>query len=99
MVWVGNSESETQLKPLSNQNSTGEGVWVPGDSFVGGREFVVNFDSIVRNVKDLNFLAGEGKLQVTTTTDKSAKLKVHTTLTLRSVNAIMQYHISPFVSQ
>ena len=78
MVWVGNSDSnERYLKHnLSNHVSTSDGVWVPGRSLVGGGEFVVDFDAIVHNVKELNLLAGEGKSHVTTTADKCAKLKV-----------------------
>ena len=77
MVWVGNSDSDSHCKPLSNQKLTGDGVWVPGSSLVSGEEqFVVNFDAIVRNVKELNHLAGEGKSHVTATADKCAKLKV-----------------------
>ena len=57
---------------------TSSDVWVPGNSLVGGRgEFVVNYDAITRNVRELNLLAGEGKSHVTTTADKCAKLKVY----------------------
>lgn len=78
MVWVGNSDSsERHLKHnLSDHKSANDGVWVPGISLVGGGEFVVNFDAIIHNVKELNLLAGEGKSHITAT-DKCAKLKVH----------------------
>ena len=76
---MGNSDSsEKHLKhDQSNHKSSGNGVWVPGNSLVGGGEFIVDFDAIVCNVKELNLLAGEGKSHVTTTADKCAKLKVY----------------------
>ena len=83
MVWVGNSDSgERYLRHSppdhTKSTATSDGVWVPGRSLVGGEggEFVVDYDAIVRNVKELNLLAGEGKSHVTTTADKCAKLKV-----------------------
>ena len=84
MVWVGNSDSsERHLRhsPPGHTKSmaTSDGVWVPGRSLAGdGGEFVVDYDAIVRNVKELNLLAGEGNSHVTTTADKCAKLKVQT---------------------
>ena len=83
MGWCG-SETVIVMKDinlkhnLSNHVSTSDGVWVPGRSLVGGGEFVVDFDAIVHNVKELiqNLLAGKGKLHVTTTVDKCVKLKV-----------------------
>jgi hypothetical protein len=59
--------------------TTSDSIWVPGRSLAcsgGGGEFVVDYDAIVHNVKELNLLAGEGKSHVTTTADKCAKLKV-----------------------
>ena len=75
MVWVGESGDEVLSKPPSNVKS--DGVWMPVDSLAKGGKFVVDFDAIVQSVKELNVLAGEGRSQVTTTTDKCAKLKVH----------------------
>jgi hypothetical protein len=88
MVRVGNSgSSERHLKhsPPNHKStatrSTSDGVWVPGSSLArggggGGGEFVVDYDAIVHNIKELNLLAGEGKSHVTTTADKCTKLKV-----------------------
>ena len=82
MVWVGDSDSnERHLKHRSSDHKstvTSSDVWVPGNSFVGGRgKFVIDYDAIMRNVRELNLLAGEGKSHVTTTADKCVKLKVY----------------------
>ena len=85
MVWVGDSDSnERHLMHNSSDHKsmvngvTSSDVWAPGNSFVGGRgEFIVDYDAIVCNVRELNLLAGEGKSHVTTTADKCVKLKVY----------------------
>ena len=77
MIWVGgNGNNDAHSKPETNQGSKSDGMWMPVQSVVNGGEFVVDFDSIVKNVKELNALAGEGRAQVTTTPDNRAKLKV-----------------------
>ena len=77
MVWVGHSGDESHSKQkLSNQKSASDGLWVPLESVVDRGEIMVDFDAVVRNVEQLNVIAGEGKSQVTTTPNKCAKLKV-----------------------
>ena len=78
MIWVGGSDdtvSHSNLK--TGQEKLGsDGLWMPVESVVKDRELVVDFDSIVKNVKELNALSGEGRTQVSTTPDNRAKLKV-----------------------
>lgn len=78
MVWVGESGDESRSKQkLSNQKSASDGLWVPLESVTDREESVaVDFDAVVRNVKQLNVIAGGGRTQVITTSDKCAKLKV-----------------------
>ena len=75
MVWVGGSGDESHSKQkLSNQKSVSDGLWVPlADR---GESEAVDFDAVVRNVEQLNVIAGGGRTQVITTSDKHAKLKV-----------------------
>lgn len=71
MVWVGRGGV-----PSSHDcHVSSHGMWSPGSSLATGHEVGVDFDTIVRNVKELNILAGEGSSEVTRT-QKGAKLKV-----------------------
>ncbi|EDO29444.1 predicted protein [Nematostella vectensis] len=84
MVWVGNSSpTESAYMPLDddahpNEDSmvtpTGCGVWNPAAS-VANPSFEVNFDLVLKNVKELNVLAGEGCAVISRTKD-GARLKV-----------------------
>lgn len=42
----------------------------------GAREFKMDFDVVVKNIRELNILAGEGCSEVSRTKD-GARLKVH----------------------
>lgn len=68
MVWVGRGGVPSHDSHVS---SDGHSMWSPSNSLATG----VDFDAIVRNVKELNILAGEGSSEVTRTS-KGAKLKV-----------------------
>ena len=78
MIWVGGSDDSVSCpnRKASQEKTGSDGLWMPVESVVKDGEFVVDFDSIVKNVKELNVLSGEGRTQVTTTPDKRAKLKV-----------------------
>lgn len=57
------------------------GLWSQSSSLPAEHQHHINFDRIIKNVKELNILAGEGSSEVTTT-PKGAKLKVSLTVSL-----------------
>ncbi|XP_072515846.1 UBX domain-containing protein 11 isoform X2 [Salminus brasiliensis] len=59
MIWVGNGEDHD----TAEEAESGDMQWPPGASLVRG--FSMNFDLVLRNVQDLNILAGEGQSCVT----------------------------------
>ncbi|KAJ7378359.1 UBX domain-containing protein 11 [Desmophyllum pertusum] len=83
MVWVGNDANESDYDVLEETPSSvpsslsRQGVWNPNSSLVsnGAREFKMDFDVVVKNIRELNILAGEGCSEVSRTKD-GAKLKV-----------------------
>ena len=75
MVWVGRGAASHDSHVTSEVPSGAGNMWSPNSSLVAGQEVGVDFDAIVRNVKQLNILAGEGSSEVTRT-PKGAKLKV-----------------------
>ncbi|XP_030074217.1 UBX domain-containing protein 11 isoform X2 [Microcaecilia unicolor] len=68
MIWVGESESLSDSELLEKSPETGpeiqpsQAFWKPGHSTAS--RFQVDFDLILKNVKDLNILAGEGESKV-----------------------------------
>jgi hypothetical protein len=70
MIWVGRSGADGHV---TGSHSTGT-MWSPNSSLVAGQE-AVDFDTIIKNVKELNILAGEGSTEVAKT-PKGAQLKV-----------------------
>ncbi len=86
MVWVGGNEGPPHGWSCDqpHQQSFGPAsgsMWSPSSSLdpnqegEGQRETPVDFDVIIKNVKELNILAGEGSSEVTRTR-KGAHLKV-----------------------
>ncbi|XP_026861169.2 UBX domain-containing protein 11 isoform X2 [Electrophorus electricus] len=67
MIWVGSGEQhdiEDEMQPGHERpDSSGHLLWQPGASVVG--RISVNFDQVLRNIQDLNILAGEGASYVT----------------------------------
>ncbi|XP_071381533.1 UBX domain-containing protein 11 [Centroberyx affinis] len=63
MIWVG--DGETRCRPEGEEaerlqpQSSERGVWQPGSSVV--RNFCMNFDLVLQNIRELNILAGEGE--------------------------------------
>ncbi|XP_066573757.1 UBX domain-containing protein 11 [Amia ocellicauda] len=69
MVWVGESTPRAYLQDPGEEESERTQPWkqAPAPSSVGhaeGRDFQVNFDLVLENVRDLNVLAGEGESHV-----------------------------------
>lgn len=88
MVWVGEEaesdeekddskqHTDKELEPLSPLlGATQPRVWIPGSSTPTAFQLQVDFDLIVKNIEELNSLAGEGEHVISHTT-KGARLKV-----------------------
>lgn len=75
MVWVGRSGAVSHDSHVTSEGCSAGNMWSPNSSLVTEQEGGVDFDAIVRNVRQLNILAGEGSSEVTRT-PKGAKLKV-----------------------
>lgn len=83
MVWIGKSTSSHHHNIPSGSGGDGEGcdgegssdMWSPNNSLPVDRDSGVDFDLIIKNVKQLNILTGEGSSEVTRT-PKGAQLKV-----------------------
>ncbi|KAL9969758.1 hypothetical protein ACROYT_G022014 [Oculina patagonica] len=99
MVWVGDDATDSDYDileetPASIPNSLSKqhGVWKPNSSVVGNvaREFKMDFDVVLKNIRELNVLAGEGCSEVSRTKD-GARLKVRDSvpLTLYSNGILM----------
>lgn len=73
MVWVGKSSEQSHDDHMTG--SAGSGLWSQSSSLPAEQQHLVNFDLIIKNVKELNILAGEGSSEVARTA-KGAKLKV-----------------------
>uniref|UniRef100_W5M8U6 UBX domain-containing protein 11 n=1 Tax=Lepisosteus oculatus TaxID=7918 RepID=W5M8U6_LEPOC len=88
MVWVGEREEHSAVHTHGRQTQ-----WHPGLSVV--RDFHVNFDLVLENIKDLNVLAGEGESHVERTAG-GARLARHTPLPLHLFkNGIVMFN-GPF---
>lgn len=74
MVWVGKSGEQSHDCHMTS-HSMGSGLWSPSSSVPAEHQCSLNFDLIIKNIKDLNVLAGEGSSEITKT-QKGAKLKV-----------------------
>lgn len=74
MVWVGQSGVSAQESPMTIEGHGAVNMWSPA-SALAIEECAVDFDAIVRNIKQLNIMAGEGSSEVTRT-PKGAQLKV-----------------------
>ena len=74
MVWIGQdtSNSSPSCSPLTHGTS-----WHPKSSI--SSDLYIDFDRILRNVKELNILAGEDSAQIMNT-PTGAKLTVSTIL-------------------
>eukprot|EP00795_Rhopilema_esculentum_P017734 gene17734-9401_t len=96
MVWVGdedngdeeapvhsrvNNYDELQLDEEEEVQSGRGSIWHPGSSLATSAPFKVNFDLIVKNIEELNSLAGEGE-HVIAHTSKGARLKIRDPLPL-----------------
>lgn len=75
MVWVGKSSEESYEYHMTS-GATGSGLWSQKSSLPAEHQQHINFDLIVKNVMELNVLAGEGSSEVTKTPE-GAKLKVN----------------------
>lgn len=84
MIWVGDDEADSNYDNLEESPSEGrsslnshQGIWKPDSSLVGNatREFKMDFDRVLNNIRELNILAGEGCSDITRTKD-GARLKV-----------------------
>lgn len=75
MVWIGQSTSHNHHIPSGGGGECGNDMWSPDNSLPVDRESSVDFDLIIKNVKELNILAGEGSSEVTRT-PQGAQLKV-----------------------
>lgn len=84
MVWVGRSGGQSHEQSHEHHMTSGDGsirsgsdVWHPSVSLPSEQQCqdLVNFDMIIKNIKELNILAGEGSSEITRT-PKGAKLKV-----------------------
>lgn len=84
MVWVGDDTADSDYDILEESPSSEpsilssqQGVWKPDSSLVSNmtREFKMDFDRVLKNIRELNILAGEGCSDVTRTKD-GARLKV-----------------------
>ncbi|XP_069478947.1 UBX domain-containing protein 11 isoform X2 [Ambystoma mexicanum] len=67
MVWVGDKETESNGESAEGEMpeqkaQQPQGLWKPGHSTPSS--FLVDFDVILENVKDLNALAGEGEARI-----------------------------------
>ncbi|KAM3829569.1 UBX domain-containing protein 11 [Vipera latastei] len=74
LIWVGEDpDSLRDLESLEEEESpTSRTFWKPGEAIMS--ETPINFDLILKNLKDLNVLAGEGISQIKHTTG-GARLK------------------------
>ena len=68
-------EHSRDCHTTNHATTAGSGLWSPGSSVPAEHQYSLNFDLIIKNIKDLNVLAGEGSSEVTKT-QKGAKLKV-----------------------
>lgn len=73
MVWVGSGGG----RPSNDYNvgSSHETMWSPSSSIATPQKFSVDFDVVIKHIKELNILAGEGSSEVTRTSN-GAQLKV-----------------------
>ncbi|KAL5457532.1 hypothetical protein EMCRGX_G034802 [Ephydatia muelleri] len=79
MIWVGRNDEEVNgLKALSGAQKT---LWMPETSVVNGPSFAVDYDVILKNIQELNFLAGEGTKRIIKTT-QGARLEAPDTIPL-----------------
>ncbi|XP_064617587.1 UBX domain-containing protein 11-like [Liolophura sinensis] len=81
MVWVGESADDDSdvYQADSDEDDTqstksNQGIWRPGAS-VPTTELKVDYNQLIKNVQELNVLAGEGVARVQRTTD-GARLKI-----------------------
>jgi len=84
MVWVGDEEDSDEEKPFTKDanydqleplQSSQTPVWNPGASVASAAPLEVNFDLIIKNIEELNTLAGEGEHIISHTT-RGARLKL-----------------------
>ena len=87
MVWIGKSTTSHHHHLHSDGGGGGGGegggggggecsdMWSPSNSLPVDRESSIDFDLVIKNVKELNILAGEGSSEVTRT-PQGAQLKV-----------------------
>lgn len=90
MVWVGDDASDSDYEVLEEPTSTPapssvsrQGVWNPNSSLVTSApyDFQMDFDVVLKNIRELNILAGEGCSDVSRTKD-GARLKVRDSVPL-----------------
>ncbi|PIK51517.1 putative UBX domain-containing protein 11 [Apostichopus japonicus] len=96
MVFVGSSHSQVAgvYEELADVR---ENVWRPDLSIAGSTNFHVDFDKIVKNVRELNVLGGEGEKKVQHTV-KGAKLTTKESIPLTIyANGIFMFN-GPFRS-
>ncbi|KAJ8027363.1 UBX domain-containing protein 11 [Holothuria leucospilota] len=74
MIFVGNTSPGSEVDGVYEELSVGkDSVWRPDTSVAHSRGFQVDFDKVVKNVRELNILGGEGEKRVQHTV-KGAKL-------------------------
>uniref|UniRef100_T1J3W0 UBX domain-containing protein 11 n=1 Tax=Strigamia maritima TaxID=126957 RepID=T1J3W0_STRMM len=79
MIWIGSKRSSSLLSTTTSESSKEDRIksdllWKPDSSVSTNKEFHVDYDLVVGNIKELNILAGDGKSQIDVTSG-SAKLK------------------------
>ncbi|XP_078540137.1 UBX domain-containing protein 11 isoform X2 [Lissotriton helveticus] len=76
LVWIGDKEKSdgevSEHEKTAHEVGQLQSLWKPGDSTPSS--FVMNFDVVLENVKDLNTLAGEGESRIEHT-DGGARLR------------------------
>lgn len=90
MVWVGGDATDSDYEVLEEPTSTPapssvsrQRVWNPNSSLVTSApyDFQMDFDVVLKNIRELNILAGEGCSDVSRTKD-GARLKVRDSVPL-----------------
>jgi hypothetical protein len=70
MIWVGQESGE--VAKSSKSSSDDQPLWKPGESLAEDVPVEINFEAIVKNIKDLNVLAGEGELRIASSGQEAA---------------------------
>lgn len=92
MVWVGSGGGRSSDYNVGSGHET---MWSPSTSIATPQKFSVDFDVVIKHIKELNILAGEGSSEVTRTSN-GAQLKVLKPVPITLYNNGLSLFAGPF---